>query len=118
MDADIGVLFLVLTVLLYKFTYLQTRRPAPKAWTRHGLWPALAVGSILVGLAVGGSFVTYFFSHLSQESFGVVDGIILAALLATGWAGTRALNREWQAARDEVPARPAPVYRLRPGDDP
>jgi len=119
MHAVIGVLFLVLTVLLYKFTYLHTRRPAPRAWTRQSLPSGLAFAGILLFLSIGGCYAIYFVSNLSGESFGVLDGVLVAVFLAGGWFGTRKLNLQWQEVQSERPARlVAGAGGLNPSNDP
>jgi hypothetical protein len=109
MDADLGVFFLVFTLLLYKFTYLHARRPVPSAWVRESWLGDLALAGILLGGSLGFCFVLYFLSHLEVERFGVLDGAIVVVLVAVGWLGVHAIGRQWRAAGN---APPPPTVRV------
>jgi len=75
--------------------YAARRRNAPNAskWARSNLFMQPALFGIIASLIFGAALLVDFAANLKSERFGIVEAVLLVAIVAVTWLGWRGIRK-------------------------
>lgn len=103
MLAVLGVAVMAITVVLFALAMVEFRRPVPPKWVGMPFMEQLVVLAFTAAVAVSGGLILKFVFNIKKETFGTVEGGMIAAIVVAAYVIMRALKpmkkiREFEAA--------------------